>query len=544
MTETWIPENADSVPHAFHVSHSHRPIGKRGGGICVISRNSIRLDAIKSPFHSSFESLTAKVSFSSHCLFLSVLYRPPNTGNFICELTSHLYFFYSFFSNFILAGNFNTPNCTSHDNPLSALLRELELVQQIDFPTHILGNILDLIITPKPNSHLIQEIGKKTFDSNHYLVLCSLNLASPPLPHRIVISLSFENFDDAIFERDLRHIHNTLTNLSDVPVEEFLTTMNNSFQSLIDRHAPFRTHIFHPSSHFHHKLSTDEIAAKRKRRKLERKISLLLRSSKPVPACLLAALKESRKTARALIFKTRADYFYNMLASVKPNSKVFWKTANSILHRPPSSPPRSSSEAINLVNTFSSFFKEKIAFIQKSLPTSILRCTDPILPDNRTPLSYFSFVNIEKVSRLVRSLPNKSSSLDLTPTSTLKRFSHFFASIISKLTNLSSSQAIFPASFKTAQVLTLLEKGNLDPTIPSNYRPISNLNTISKIIERLVHSRITSQVSSFPNFNPFQSVYRKHHFTETTLLRITDSLRNICATGHAAVLVSLDLFCF
>ena len=331
--ETWIPENADNVtkydivPHGFHVLHSHRPIAKRGGGISVISRNSIRLDAIKSPSHSSFESLTAKVSFSSHCLFLSM--------------------------------------------------------------------------TPKPNGHFIQKIGGKTFDSYNYLILCSLNLAPPPpLPPRIVISRSFENFDDAVFEKDFRHIHNTLTNLSDVPVEEFLTTMNNSFQSLIDHHAHFRTHIFRPSSHSHHKLSTDAIATKRKRRKLERKISLLLRSSKPVPTSLLAALKEFRKTARALIFKSRADYFNNMLVSVKPNSKVFWKTANSILHRSPP-PPRSSSEAINLVNTFSSFFKEKIALIHKSLPTSILRCPDPILPDNRTPLSYFSFVSIEEVSRLI-----------------------------------------------------------------------------------------------------------------------------------------------
>ena len=220
------------------------------------------------------------------------IYIYTNTGNFISELTFHLYFIYSLSSNFILASDFNTPNCTSHDNPLSALLRELELLQHIDFPTYRLGNILDLIITPKPNSHLIQEIGKETFYSDHYLTLCSLNLAPPPLPPRVVLSRSFENFDDAVFEKDLRYIHNTLTNLSDVLVEEFLTTMNNSFQSLIDHHAPFRT-----SSHSHHKLSTDTIAAKRKRRKLERKFSLLLRSSKAVPASLLAALKESRKTA-------------------------------------------------------------------------------------------------------------------------------------------------------------------------------------------------------------------------------------------------------
>ena len=218
LTETWIPENADNVtkydivPHGLHVLHSHIPIGKRSGGIFVISRNSIRLDAIKSPSLFFFWIIDSHSVFFTHRLFLSVIYRPPNTGNFICELTSHLYFLYSFSSNFILAGDFKTPNCTSHDNPLSALLRELELVQHIDFPTHRLGNILDLIITLKPNSHLIQDIGRETFDSDHYLFLCSLNLAPPPpLPPRIVISRSFENFVDAVFEKDLRHIHNTLT---------------------------------------------------------------------------------------------------------------------------------------------------------------------------------------------------------------------------------------------------------------------------------------------------------------------------------------------
>ena len=153
-----------------------------------------------------------------------------------------------------MAGDFNTPNCTFHDNPLIALLRELVLVQHINFPTHRLGDILDLIITPKPNSPLIQDIGRKTFDSNQYLILCSLNLAPPPLPSFIVISRSFVS----VFEKNLRHIHNTLTIYSDVPVEEFPTKLNNSFQLLIDQHAPLRTHIFCPSSHSHHKLSINE----------------------------------------------------------------------------------------------------------------------------------------------------------------------------------------------------------------------------------------------------------------------------------------------
>ena len=76
---------------------------------------------------------------------------------------------------------------------------------------------------------------------------------------------------------------------------------------------------------------------------------------------------------------------------------------------------------------------------------------------------------------------------------------------------------------------------------PSNYRPISNLSTISKILKRVVFKRLSFHVSALRNFNLFQSAYRSHHSTETALLYITDSLRNICATGSAAVLVSLDI---
>ena len=134
LTEIWIPENADNVtkydivPHGFHVLHSHRPIGKRGGGISVISRNSIRLDAIKSPSHSSFESLTASVFFVT--LFVSIGDLPSSKHRqFYRRAHVSFLFYYSPSSNFILADDFNTPNCTSHDNPLSAFLREVELVQ-------------------------------------------------------------------------------------------------------------------------------------------------------------------------------------------------------------------------------------------------------------------------------------------------------------------------------------------------------------------------------------------------------------------------------
>ena len=46
---------------------------------------------------------------------------------------------------------------------------------------------------------------------------------------------------------------------------------------------------------------------------------------------------------------------------------------------------------------------------------------------------------------------------------------------------------------------------------------------------------------SSPNSNLYQAVLRKHHSTETALLHVIDGFRKICATVHAAALVTLDL---
>ena len=75
----------------------------------------------------------------------------------------------------------------------------------------------------------------------------------------------------------------------------------------------------------------------------------------------------------------------------------------------------------------------------------------------------------------------------------------------------------------------------------SSYRPISNLNFISKTLERIIHSRLTNHLESFPALCPYQSAYRQYHSTETALLRIyNDALLSIDQQKVSA-LVLLDL---
>jgi len=72
--------------------------------------------------------------------------------------------------------------------------------------------------------------------------------------------------------------------------------------------------------------------------------------------------------------------------------------------------------------------------------------------------------------------------------------------------------------FLAHTVYLLLQKPTLDKEQLSNYRPISNLSVIFKIIERVVKSRFTDHLVSNGHLNPHQSAYCKHHSTETALL--------------------------
>ena len=109
------------------------------------------------------------------------------------------------------------------------------------------------------------------------------------------------------------------------------------------------------------------------------------------------------------------------------------------------------------------------------------------------------------------------------------------------MANLSFAEGCFPAIFKQAIVNHLIKKPGLDKSELSNFRPISNLNNISKLLERLFLIRFQPHISNSPNFNPLQSAYRKFHSTDTSLLNSLDQVYTAADSSQPTVLVSLDL---
>ena len=131
--------------------------------------------------------------------------------------------------------------------------------------------------------------------------------------------------------------------------------------------------------------------------------------------------------------------------------------------------------------------------------------------------------------------------MDFIPSSLIKSCSSVFSELVARLVNLSISEGIFPFKFKFAQVTPLFKKPGLDIDTPGNYRPICNLNNISKMLERLILTCIQSHSTSTSNFNPFQSAYRRYCWTQSALLLALDNIYHANDTSSSTVLVSLDL---
>ena len=94
---------------------------------------------------------------------------------------------------------------------------------------------------------------------------------------------------------------------------------------------------------------------------------------------------------------------------------------------------------------------------------------------------------------------------------------------------------------KSAIFKPLLKESTLNPEIFKNYRPVSNLSYVSKVIEKVIAARLPSHMQDQNLLDPFQSAYRSGHSTETALLRVHNDILRIINNGNGVFLVLLDL---
>ena len=545
LSETWLSSNTlDSTlnsltPSGFSLLHTPRPVGK-GGGVAFIYRSFLKLKKLIIPKISSFEAICVQLSISSSSFILLSVYRPPTSSIpvFLSEFSSLLEELVSSPSEILIAGDFNfhvdTPDLAPTSSFLS-LLESFDLTQHVNFPTHKLGHTLDLLITRCGStflssfSHTLPEI------SDHYAILSTIIVPHCPRPSRSVKFIRcFRNINIPSFCNDIlnSNIHSsTPTNL-----DSYIENFSNTLSTILDSHAPLKkvTTSNRPNKPFF----TPEI---RKEKAKRSRLETIWRKNK-TELNRNQFIKQSRYVSK-LLTSSRRKYFRELINSTQEKPKTVWPILNKLLNRIPPPCLPSSTSASTLATSFNQFFIDKISklcssFVPQSCTSFLLHPKPPFTPPS---LDVLSPATNDEVKAAILSSSDATCSLDSIPTFILKSCLHVLLSPITNIVNLSLSEGYFPLKFRHAIISPLFKRHNLSPEDLASYRPVSNLNFISKVIERIVYSRLSKHLDSFPSRSPFQSAYRPLFSTETALLRIQNDILLSVDQQKVTALVLLDM---
>ena len=155
------------------------------------------------------------------------------------------------------------------------------------------------------------------------------------------------------------------------------------------------------------------------------------------------------------------------------------------------------------------------------------------------PLSQLAPTTQDEVRKII--MRSQSCELDPLPTGLLKQCLEPLLPMITSIMNKSLEESRVPLWFKKANVRPLLKKSGLEKENLKNYRPVSNLQFLSKVLEKIVSNRLETHLLAYDLHDNLQSAYRTGHSTETALIRVFNDIAVALDQKCTAALVMLDL---
>ena len=392
--------------------------------------------------------------------------------------------------------------------------------------------------TPVIHNCHTQTVTVTTLFSDHHAVEFEMRLSKPGAVKQQIHYSQLRRINHTQLRRDLEQL--SVVTHPAVSLTTLVKQYNTDLSELLERHAPLKSRFLtlRPFSPWY---DADLIAAKQKRRRSE------LRWRRSVLTVHRQMYIEQRQAVARLLKAKKSQYYSNQVKENASDPKMIFGLVDKLLQKKTETSLLQHSSLDDLVEDFSSFFVNKIQGLRQQLSSCPLESTVavPDLVSRRTtatqPLSCFRHVDDSEVLKVVSASSPKSCSLDPLLTTILKANIDVLLPALTRIINHSITSGCFPSAFKGAHVMPLLKKSSLDRDTMKNYRPISNLPFVSKVVERVVASQLNAHMLEHSLLEPAQSAYRRNHSTESALLRVRSDVLQAIDGKKCVVLVLLDL---
>ena len=525
-----------------------------GGGIMMYVRSSIphriRKDLC---LMSQVEIIVLETTLRREKMFYILVYKPPRIQNyiFIDHVSSVLDKCLTECRSVYIIGDVNINFQNLPENVinflnmynLKNLVCEPTCFKSVDNPS-----LIDVILTNTPNrvaSHLNTCVG---ISDCHNLVCAATKMFAPKNYKRKIIYRSYKKFDNNTFVNDLNNVPFDVCNIFD-DVNDVMWAYNILLNDTVNLHAPIKTRI----------LRKPQLPYMNGELRKAINVKAMLRRKFNRCKCVYtwSLYKKQRNLVTNLKRKSLTQYF-NVRCNSSVNTKQFWNTV-----KPFFSNNISCSNDITLIeddkivtnvtdvcNIFNNYFTN-IAKDHSESNNVLGKTIDYVLDfykdhpslsriESLTSRNDFKFceVTIDNVMNKFKKLKvNKSSGYDSMPALILKSGSDVLCTFITKIVNQCIKDCIFPDTFKHAEVTPLYKKNNnLDK---QNYRPVSVLTAMSKVMEGLMCDQIMQYFENV--LSQSISAYRKLYSTNNVILKCLEDWR--LALDHRKVIgcVAMDL---